>query len=170
MTTAINKDPISPDQSHSAASIPSIYDTYLCEEVLERHPLLRDSLLEDYGIRLRVLHSAANYFFNHNQFRAYERLQLEIAREHLRNEEWSSAIRVLTPLWQNLSWREAGWWRLVEEVDWTLRECARKLGDTEILVAVEWEQLSNCTCYRFKATLSTAASNDTLKSFILLRF
>lgn len=146
MTTAINRGSTFPDQSHSAASIPSIYDTYLCEEALNRYPILRAGLLENYAIRLKILHSSASYFFNQNHLRAYERLQLEIAREHLHNAEWSNAIKVLRPLWQNLSWREAGWWRLVEEVDWTLRECAQKLGDTEILVAAEWELLSDCKC------------------------
>ena len=32
----------------------------------------------------------------------------------------------------------------MEVVDWALRECARMVGDGDILIAVEWELMSRC--------------------------
>lgn len=76
--------------------------------------------------------------------RAVERLQFEIAKLYMQNEQWESATHTLVPLWQTLSWRKAGWWYLLEQVDQALKHCARLVGDGESLIAVEWELLNTC--------------------------
>lgn len=129
----------------SVSRFPSIYDTYLCHEVSNLSPLPESGLIDIYDKRLRILQSSAGYFARQDRFRDVERLQLETARVYMQNEEWVNAIRVLKPLWQTLSWRQGGWWQLVQEVNRALRDCARKVGDKEILVAVEWELMSDCT-------------------------
>lgn len=143
--TASSEDAVAKNASPSVSLLPSIYDTYLCHEVSNLSPLPESDLIDVYDKRLRILQSSAGYFAKQDRFRDVERLQLETARVYMQKEEWVNAIRVLKPLWQTLSWRQGGWWQLVQEVDWALRDCARKVGDGETLIAVEWELLSNCT-------------------------
>lgn len=132
------------DSLRSASTIPSIYNTYLCKELSSRSPLPEEESEDNYETRLRTLQSSAGYFLKQDRIRAVERLQFETARVYMREKQWGNAMRVMRPLWQTLSWRQAGWWHLVEEVDWALRECARMVGDSDTLIAVEWELLSNC--------------------------
>ena len=89
-----------------------------------------------------TLRKSARQFAKRHQTRAVERLELDIACELARSGHWNDAIQLLKPLWYQLSWRQAGWWHLVEEVAWLLRESARHTGDTETLLAVEWELMS----------------------------
>ncbi|MCJ1426036.1 hypothetical protein MMC29_003938 [Sticta canariensis] len=130
------------DSLPSASTIPSIYDTYLCMELSSRSPLPEIESEDSYETRLRTLQSSAGYFLKQDRIRAVERLQFETARVFMQEKQWGNALRVMRPLWQTLSWRQAGWWYLVEEVDWALRECARMVGDVDTLIAVEWELLS----------------------------
>lgn len=132
------------DPVPSASTIPSIYDTYLCKELSSRSPLPEKEPEENYETCLRTLQSSAGYFLKQDRIRAVERLQFETARVYMQEKQWGNALRVMRPLWQTLSWRQAGWWNLVEEVDWALRECARMVGDSDTLIAVEWELLSKC--------------------------
>lgn len=132
------------DSVPSASTIPSIYDTYLCKELSSRSPLPEEVPEDSYETCLRTLQSSAGYFLKQDRIRAVERLQFETARVYMQEKQWGNALRVMRPLWQTLSWRQAGWWHLVEEVDWALRECARMVGDSDTLIAVEWELLSKC--------------------------
>ncbi len=117
--------------------MPSVYGTYLCKEP-------PNHFLSPASDRLELLRRSAEYFSKREQLRAFERLQYEISQVHIENKQWGDAIRILLPLWQTLSWRQEGWWNLVEKVDLELRECARSVGDGETLIAVEWELLSGC--------------------------
>lgn len=124
--------------------MPSIYDTYLCREPADVLSMLIRNGPDEYTASLRTLQRSADYFAERDHIRAVERLQLEIARLHVRFNQWERATRVLVPLWQTLSWRRAGWWKLLEEVDWLLRECARSVQDAETLISVEWELRNEC--------------------------
>ena len=127
-----------------ASTMPSVYETYLCREPANDVPMLMRNAPDEYTSLLRTLQRSADYFAERDQNRAVERLQLEMARLHMKNQQWDRATRVLVPLWQTLTWRRAGWWQLIEDIDWTLRECASQLKDKETLLAVEWELLNNC--------------------------
>ena len=129
---------------HQVPGVPSVYDTYLCREPANDVPMLIRNGPDEYTALLRTLQRSADYFAERDQIHSVERLQLEIAQIHMRNEQWSRAARVLIPLWQTLTWRRAGWWQLVEEMDWTLWECASRVKDKETLIAVYWELLSSC--------------------------
>lgn len=124
--------------------MPSIYDTYLCREPADDVTMLIRNGPDEYTASLRTLQRSADYFAERDHIRAVERLQLEMARLHVRFNQWDRATRVLVPLWQTLSWRRAGWWKLLEEVDWLLRECARSVQDAETLISVEWELRNEC--------------------------
>lgn len=135
------KSPISENglSQPRTSAMPSIYDTYLCREPANDVPMLIRNGPDEYTALLRTLQRSADYFAEKDYTRAVERLQLEIARVHMQNKRWDRAARVLVSLSQMLSWRRAGWWGLLEEIDWALRDCARRIGDLETLIAVEWE-------------------------------
>lgn len=124
--------------------MPSIYNTYLCREPAGDVPILIRNGPDEYTASLRTLQRSADYFGERDHTRAVERLQLEMARVHMQNQQWERATQVLVPLWQALSWRRSGWWQMLEEMDLALSECARHVKDYDILIGVEWELSNNC--------------------------
>lgn len=132
--------------STSPSRLPPIYDTYLCKERLSIWTNPPETVSPDsYEARLRILQASSGYFLELDRMRAVERLQFATGKVFMQQKQWGNALRVMRPLWESLSWRRAGWWQLVEEVDWALRECARMACDPETLIAVEWELLSKST-------------------------
>ncbi len=141
------KSPISErgsSEPRAASAMPSIYDTYLCTEPAHDVSLLIRNGPDEYTALLRTLQRSADYFAERDHTKAVERLQLEIARVHMQNKRWDRAARVLISLSQTSSWRRAGWWVLLEELDWALRDCASRIGDVHTLIAVEWELMCSC--------------------------
>ncbi|KAL6718001.1 hypothetical protein ACLMJK_004086 [Lecanora helva] len=131
------------ESQDNAPSQRSIYDTYLCTEPAGDVSLLIRNGPDEYSASMRTLQRSADYFAERDQFRAVERLQWEMGRVHMRHAQWERAARVLTPLWQTLSWRKAGWWELLREVDYALRDCTSRIRNFETLIAVNWELLSD---------------------------
>ena len=125
-------------------SLPSIYDTILCREPADDLSLLIRNGPDEYTSLLRTLQRSAEYFAERDNNRTVERLKLEMARLHMHNEQWERAARVLVPLWQALSWRRSGWWRLLDEIDSALSECAIHVKDYETLIGVNWELSNSC--------------------------
>lgn len=131
-------------ESDSSSSTPSIYSTYICREPVGDVALLMNNGPDEYTALLRTLQRSADHWAEKDHTRTVERLQLEIARLHMRNKQWQRGMRTLVPLWQTLTWRQAGWWSMLEEVDWALKECATNVRDAETLVGVEWELMNRC--------------------------
>ena len=128
----------------SLSALPSVYDTILCTEPAGDADLLPSNDSDEYTALLRTLQRSADYYAEKDQMRTVERLQFEMVRLHMQNRQWQRAMRTLVPLWQTLTWRQAGWWGLLGEVDWALKTCARNVQDFEMLAAVEWELMSRC--------------------------
>lgn len=93
-----------------------------------------------------MFRKSIDHFAGHRRTRTVERLRLEMARLNISNGEEKAAMQMLLPLWQDLSWRREGWYDLVAELDWVLRNCARLLNDEATVIAVEWELLCNRKC------------------------
>jgi len=125
--------------SYHGSVMPSIYQTYLCSEPSGDVPLLLRNGPDEYTALLRTLQRSAEHFSEKDHARAVERVQYEMARLHMQNQQWERAMRVLVPLWQTLSWRKAGWWDMLTEIDLAVKECASYVHDTGTLLAVEWE-------------------------------
>ena len=123
----------------------NLLSTYICTEPFGRSPLVTESGSADVESILGALQLSMDFFSKQDRQRTVERIQLEIARISMLHSMWSAALQVLLPLWRNLSWRRSGWFALLAEVDWALRECARHIGDGRTLVTVEWELLCHCT-------------------------
>ncbi len=47
-----------------------------------------------------------------------------------------------------MSYRNEGWWDIVEEVGWALRAVAARTGDGGTVVAVDWELMNSSEYYR----------------------
>lgn len=139
------EDRTSPGQSTASqvASKSYMYDTYLCPEPHIESALPGHKGFDHSAMILKSCELSLDQFRRRNQGRAVEQLKLQIARQHMRQASWHNAFRTLKALWQDLSWRRAGWWSLVDEVAWALRECACHVGDGGSIVSVDWELLND---------------------------
>ena len=134
------------DVDAEVSQLPSIFDTFLCKDPTGDLPFLTNNGPDQYTAMLRTLQRSADYYSDMDQMRIVERIQFETAQLHMKHEQWQRAIRILIPLWQDLSWRRDGWWSLLEAVDWALKESAKKVSAMETLAAVEWELMNRCMC------------------------
>jgi len=132
--------------SSRASSMLSVYETYLFSEAFGRPPHSTEQGSINLERQLEMFRKSTDHFTRHCRTRTVERLRLEMARLNIRNGEEKAAIQILLPLWQDLSWRREGWYDLVAELDWILRDCARLLNDEATVIAVEWELLCNREC------------------------
>src|SRR4029077_5307949 len=105
------------------------------------HP--RRAVVNHSQLILETLKASLAQFSRRQQNRKVEQLSLEIAKEYMRIGSWSEAHRILKPLWPQLTWRSAGWWELMEDFAWTLRECALNSQDNETVIRVDWELLNH---------------------------
>ena len=158
LALAIPKEDRNPPGNSPASHIASrthLYDTYLCCEPHIEYGLPGRATFDHSAPLIEALLRASGHFHRRQQHRAVERAEFDVACEYMRSGRWDEAMDVVKPLWKKISWRKSGWWKLVEEVSWALRACARHLGEGETLVMVEWELLSNCTsahstCYAWR--------------------
>ncbi|KAL2000850.1 hypothetical protein VTN02DRAFT_2564 [Thermoascus thermophilus] len=119
-----------------------LYDTYLVPETHVEAPPAGRQGFDHSSLILNTLKASLEEFSKRGQIRKTESLSLEIAKEYMRVGSWSEAHGILRPLWPSLSWRSAGWWELMEEFAWALRECALRLQDSETIIRVDWELLN----------------------------
>ncbi|KAI9881024.1 MAG: hypothetical protein M1830_008906 [Pleopsidium flavum] len=160
------EDRTSPGQSPASqvASKSYTYDTYLCPEPHIESPLPGHNGFDHSAMILKSCKSSVDQFRRRGQGRAVEQLKLQIAREQMRQASWHDAFRTLRALWQELSWRRSGWWELVDEVAWSLRESASHVGDGGSVVSVDWELLNNNFTPRPRWQYNISKCLDGLKS------
>ncbi|WEW55669.1 hypothetical protein PRK78_001102 [Emydomyces testavorans] len=141
-----------PDEDRSAPSQASsgqskvrshIYDTYLAPEPYDEYPLSGNMGTNHSTLILSYLRASSNQFAERGQWRMLERQKLDMAREHMRLREWQIALDILRSTWVVLTWRRDGWWQLMEEFGWVLRECARQVQDPETILKVDWELMNS---------------------------
>ncbi|GES65143.1 Gryzun trafficking through golgi-domain-containing protein [Aspergillus terreus] len=138
------EDRIPPGQSPASqiASKAYLYDTYLAPETHIEAPQAGSTGFDHSNVILKALNAALEEFAKRDQVRMTERLRLEIAEEYMRIGSWAEAYNVLQPQWATLSWRQAGWWSLMERFGWALRECALQVQDSETILRVDCELLN----------------------------
>lgn len=138
------EDRIPPGQSPASqiANKAYLYDTYLAPEPHIEAPLPGRPGFDHSSEIISSFKAAREHFAVREQIRHVETLSLDIAREYIRIGSWSEAYEVLIPLWPRLTWRVSGWWLLMEEFAWCLRECAFRLAKHETLVWIDWELLN----------------------------
>ncbi|KAJ5698445.1 hypothetical protein N7462_000450 [Penicillium macrosclerotiorum] len=135
------EDRIPPEQSPASqiANKSYLYDTYLAPETHIEASQPDQTGFDHSGLILSSLNAALEEFSKRHQTRQVERLSLEIAEEYMRVGSWTEAYGILEPLWSTISWRRAGWWQLMENFGWALRECALRTKNAETLLRVDWE-------------------------------
>jgi hypothetical protein len=138
------EDRISPGQSPASqlANKSYLYDTYLVPETHLEAPQEGRISFDHSALILSTLKAALEEFSKRHQTRKVESLSLETADEYMRIGSWSEAHAILQPLWSTLSWRRSGWWHLMVNFGWALRECALRVQDSETVLRVDWELLS----------------------------
>ena len=119
-----------------------LYDTYLAPEPHVEAPQEGRSKLDHSDRILSALKAALEQFSRRNQGRKVESLCLTVAEELMDIGSWSEAHSILRPLWSNLSWRRSGWWPLMSQFGWALRECALQVQDGETVIRIDWELLN----------------------------
>ncbi|PQE25522.1 glutathione transferase omega-1 protein [Rutstroemia sp. NJR-2017a BBW] len=147
LALAIPEEDRSPPGSSPASQIASrvyTYDTYLCPQPHEENPLPGRKGVDHAKFIIDTLNKAIDEFQSRGQHRLTQELVFQCGKEHMKREAWDDALRLLRPLWQKMTYREEGWWAIVEEISWTLRKAAAKAGDGGTIVAVDWELLHNC--------------------------
>ena len=92
---------------------------------------------------LSSLSKAISEFEQKKLGRSVQELKLQLAKEFIKAEAWDDALRVLRPLWQGMSYRNEGWWDIVEDVGWALRAAAARAGDGGTVIAVDWELMNS---------------------------
>lgn len=118
---------------------PAVFESYLCTEPAGDIEILTHNGPDEYTARQRTLQRAADYWLERGRGRALQLIRYEQAKLHMQNEQWGQAMRILVPLWQDVSWRRAGWWGLLKAFDLTLRQCASQVEDVRVEAAVDWE-------------------------------
>lgn len=119
-----------------------LYDTYLVPDTHVEAPQEGRTGFDHSGLILNTLKAAIEEFAKRHQTRKVESLSLEAAEEYIRIGSWSEAHSLLQPLWSTLSWRRSGWWHLMVNFGWALRECALRVQDSETVLRVDWELLN----------------------------
>lgn len=125
------------------ASKSQSYDTYLALEPYREYPLHGSQGYDYQGAITETLITAINHFSKRGQLRKTEILKLEMALENLGMQSWKDALTILRPLWSSVSWRAAGWWKLLQHVGWAMHDCAVHLQDSELSAQLLWELSSN---------------------------
>ncbi|KAF4634060.1 hypothetical protein G7Y89_g4066 [Cudoniella acicularis] len=145
LAMAIPEEDRSPPGSSPASQIASkayTYDTYLCPEPHEESPLPGSKGVNHSSLIIASLSKAIAEFESRKQSRLVQELQLVSAKEHINQQSWADAVRILRPLWQKMSYRKEGWWIAVEEIGWSLRKAALHFGDGGSVLAVDWELMN----------------------------
>jgi trafficking protein particle complex subunit 11 len=122
------------------------YDTYLCPPPHEESPLAGGKGVDHSLLIIKSLENAITEFRKRSQSRFVYEISIQLANESMKREDWTTALQILRPLWQKMSFRKEGWWDAVEEVGWALRNTAAHVGDGGTIVAVDWE-LMNSSSY-----------------------
>ena len=120
------------------------YDTYMCPDPHEEYPL-RHRGVDHSGLIVDSLLRARAEFLKRKQLRFGLEIAVECARELANAQDWEHAVELLHPLWNDPFFRAEGWIDINEELSWTLRRAASKIGKAELAVAIDWALLHRST-------------------------
>ncbi|EZF34663.1 hypothetical protein H101_01794 [Trichophyton interdigitale H6] len=136
------EDRLPPDQHNTTSqrkALSNVYDTYQAPEPHVEYPI-DDRPGDKYSHQiLEFLAESVAEFAKRGQVRMVEKQKFTMAKEYVRLEAWGDALDILRPLWLQISWRREGWWHLMEECAWLLRDCAVRCGDYETIYRIDWE-------------------------------
>ncbi len=137
------EDRRSPDLSPATqlANKSYAYDSYMCPEPYKEYPLVGKGVNHARMIFDLLMH-AKSEFQKRRQLRMSAELALDCCKELERLQAWKHILELLTPLWRSMPFRSEGWWDIVEALSWTLRNAAVKVGQANLIIAIDWELLN----------------------------
>lgn len=126
------------------------YDTYLCPEPHEENGFSHGAVI------VHCLMAARSQFEARGQTRSAAELTIQAAGELLRMKAWDEMLAMLRPVWEKTSFRNEGWWLVVEELSWALRKAAVQAGRGDFVLAIDWELLDRSRLPGWLAVVSLA--------------
>ena len=142
-----NEDRQAPDSSPASrvANRAFTYDTYLCPEPHNEFPCEGGSRagtgFNHAELIVHCLMTARAQFETRGQTRLVADMTLQAAKEMARMRAWEDVVAMLRPHWEDLCWRNEGWWLAVEDAGWTLRQAAVQVGRADLVLAIDLELL-----------------------------
>lgn len=119
------------------------YDSYLVPEPHEESPLSTKSKHDHVADIARLTEAAIEQFKGKSQTRMTELVKLDIAHDFVDAERYSDAMEMLTPLWDETTWRDDSWHDLLTDLLLLLRQCAERVGNSEVILGTTYELLSS---------------------------
>ncbi|TDZ33889.1 Trafficking protein particle complex subunit 11 [Colletotrichum spinosum] len=117
------------------------YDTYMCPDPHEEYPL-HGAGVNHSQLIIDLLMAARSQFQARRQHRASAELSLQCAKEMVNLTAWEDIVKLLRPLWEDMSFRAEGWANIAEDLSWVLRAAAAHTGNGYLVVAIDWELLN----------------------------
>ena len=119
------------------------YDTYLALEPYREISTDGQTGYDYQGEIMKALNSAVGHFAKRGQVRRTELLMLQKALEYVDAQSWDQAIDTLQPIWSSRAWRQAGWWKVLQYIGWTILDCLTHARNSELSVRLLWELSAN---------------------------
>ncbi|KAK4506584.1 hypothetical protein PRZ48_000316 [Zasmidium cellare] len=142
-----DEDRVPPGQSPASmvASRSKNYDSYLALDPHEEMPLAGEPQYDHANELGKACIQAAEEFEARRQMRMSEQTRLDLADDLVRVGRHSDALKVLTRLWEESTWREDDWLTPFGRLLRLLSDCATKEQTPEtarLIPALTWELLS----------------------------
>ncbi|KAI2468316.1 Gryzun, putative trafficking through golgi-domain-containing protein [Annulohypoxylon bovei var. microspora] len=143
LALSIPEDDRKPPDESSASQLSKgySYDTYMCPEPHQEYPLVGTGVNHSQLIFDHLM-LARSEFQKRQQIRTSAELAIEGSRELERMQKWKDIMNILVPLWRDMPFRTEGRWDIMEALSWTLRSAAVKVGQKDLIVAIDWELLN----------------------------
>ncbi|KAL9566487.1 hypothetical protein ACKAV7_009402 [Fusarium commune] len=138
------EDRSSPDTTPASAvaSKAFAYDTYMCPEPYQEYPISGQGV-NHAQLVIDCLKAASSQFRARKQKRVTAEISLECAREFANLKQWDDAVETLLPFWEDVAFRSEGWLNISEDLCLTLRRIAVGARRADLVVAADWEFMSN---------------------------
>ncbi|KAF4436150.1 hypothetical protein F53441_13319 [Fusarium austroafricanum] len=138
------EDRNSPDTTPASAvaSKAFAYDTYMCPEPYQEYPLSGKGVNHSQLV-IDCLQAASSQFQSRKQGRLAAEISLEIAWEFANLSQWDDAVEMVLPFWEDIAFRSEGWVNISEDLCLTMRKIATGARCADLVVAADWELMSN---------------------------
>jgi hypothetical protein len=138
------EDRSSPDGSPASAVAKRAraYDTYLVPPPHKESPLSGGEGFDHLAAIQQLTDLSCREFTGKGQMRLGEKIRLNTGNDLIEAGRFEDALEQLTPLWEECTWRNDGWYSLYEELLSQLHKCAVKVQkDPQLIIATTWELL-----------------------------
>ncbi|KAK4547428.1 hypothetical protein LTR36_001084 [Oleoguttula mirabilis] len=137
-----DRTPPSRSPASSVAQRSKKYDTYLVPEPDEEYPFAVDKGYNHITTLRRLAMEAAREFSIRGQARSAQHIRLDLAHQVACTGGYSEALDILTPVWEDATWRDEEWDDVFSSLLYLLHDCATHVNNAELRLATTWELLA----------------------------